>query len=115
VGGALLWVVALVSERGVPFHWTGRALFSLAYLALFGTVTAFGLYFWLLRHTPANRMAVIAYVTPAVALVLGLTLRHEPIGPWTLAGLGLILLGVSLVHRGGARSAPTVARAPASS
>jgi drug/metabolite transporter (DMT)-like permease len=61
-------------------------------------------------------MSVIAYVTPAVALVLGLVVRREPIGPWTLAGLGLILLGVYLVHRGGARSrAPAVARAPASS
>lgn len=114
VGAALLWIVALTCERGVPFHWTGAALFSLAYLSVFGTVVAFGLYFWLLRHTPANRLSVIAYVTPAVALVLGLAVRREPVGPWTLAGLGLILSGVFLVHRGGLKSrGPAAARAPA--
>ena len=91
------------------------ALFSLVYLALFGTVTAFGLYFWLLRHTPANRMSVIAYVTPAVALCLGLVVRQEPIGPWTLAGLGAILAGVFLVHRGGAKARARVAGAAAGS
>ncbi|NOT31963.1 MAG: EamA family transporter [Planctomycetes bacterium] len=115
VGAALLWIVAFASERGVPFHWTGAALFSLAYLAVFGTVVAFGLYFWLLRHSPANRLSVIAYVTPAVALVLGLVVRQEPVGPWTLAGLGLILLGVWLVHRSGLSRAPAVARPPANS
>jgi drug/metabolite transporter (DMT)-like permease len=115
LGAAGLWTAALALERGASYRWTGMALFSLAYLALFGTVTAFGLYFWLLRHTPANRMSVIAYVTPAVALSLGLVVRHEPIGPWTLAGLGAILAGVFLVHRGGAKPKARVAGAPARS
>ena len=115
VGAAVLWTAALALERGASYRWTGMALFSLGYLALFGTVTAFGLYFWLLRHTPANRMSVIAYVTPAVALSLGLVVRHEPIGPWTLAGLGAILAGVFLVHRGGVKPKARVAGAPARS
>lgn len=115
VGAALLWIVTLLRERDEPIAWTGMAVFSLAYLALFGTVIAFGLYFWLLRHVPANRMSVIAYVTPAVALSFGLALRDEPVSAWTLAGLGAILAGVYLVHRGGARRAAQLARAPASS
>jgi drug/metabolite transporter (DMT)-like permease len=114
VGAALLWLVALASERGQGFHWSPTALFSLVYLALFGTVTAFGLYFWLLRHTPANRMSVIAYVTPAVALVLGVVWKDEPVGASTLLGLALILGGVTLVHRGGVR-APVAREAAARS
>jgi drug/metabolite transporter (DMT)-like permease len=115
VGAVGLWVAALASERGSGFRWTGSALFSVAYLALVGTVVAFGLYFWLLRHTPANRLSVIAYVTPAVALLLGALVRQEPIGPWTLTGLGGILAGVYLVHRGGTRARARVAGAAASS
>jgi drug/metabolite transporter (DMT)-like permease len=115
VGAAGLWVAALVSEGASGFRWTGSALFTLVYLALVGTVVAFGLYFWLLRHTAANRLSVIAYVTPAVALVLGVLVRDEPIGPWTLAGLAAILAGVYLVHRGGARSRARVAGATAGS
>jgi drug/metabolite transporter (DMT)-like permease len=114
IGAALLWGVALATEPQT-FHWTGSALFSLLYLALFGTVVAFGLYFWLLRQVAANRMSVIAYVTPGVALVLGVLVANEPLGPWTLAGLGAILAGVYLVHRGGGRTRPgTLVRSPAS-
>lgn len=112
VGAAWLVLATRVAEPHATYRWTGSALFSLFYLALFGTVLTFGLYFWLLRHTQANRMSVIAYVTPAVALVLGWALRGEPIGPWTLAGLGSILAGVFLVHRGGPRSAPVGRPAP---
>lgn len=115
VGAAWLWVASLVLEPGADFRWTGSALFTLGYLAFFGTVVAFGLYFWLLRHTAANRLSVIAYVTPAVALALGLAVRDEPIGPGTLVGLAAILAGVFLVHRGGPRTpTSTVQRAPAS-
>ncbi|HEX6885126.1 MAG TPA: EamA family transporter [Planctomycetota bacterium] len=103
IGAALLGLVALVFERQ-PFHWTRTALFSLLYLALLGTVLTFGLYFWLLRHVAANRLSVIAYVTPGIALLLGVLVADEPLGPWTLAGLGAILGGVWLVHRGGGRT-----------
>jgi drug/metabolite transporter (DMT)-like permease len=104
IGAALLWTVSALVERGREVRLTGMALFSLAYLALFGTVVAFGVYFWLLRHVEANRLSVIAYVTPGIALLFGL-LRGEPIRAWTLAGLGAILAGVFLVTRGAERPA----------
>ncbi len=105
IGAALLALAALVAERDEPLRFTRGAIFSVVYLALCGTVITFGLFFWLLRHVPANRLSVISYVTPAVALVLGVLLRGEAVTPFTLAGLGLILAGVLLVHRGGARRA----------
>jgi drug/metabolite transporter (DMT)-like permease len=115
IGAAGLGLVALLFERQ-PFRWTGTAVFSLAYLSLFGTVLTFGLYFWLLRQVAANRLSVIAYVTPGIALLFGALVAGERIGPWRLAGLGAILAGVYLVHRGG-RAGPRVvaAQAPARS
>jgi len=111
IGASGLGLAALTLEGGATWTWTPAAVFSIAYLALMGTVVTFGLYFWLLRHVEANRLSVIAYVTPGVALLLGVALRDEPVGPWTLVGLGLILAGVALVHRGGRRpAAPSPAR-----
>ncbi|MSR63380.1 MAG: hypothetical protein EXS08_13135 [Planctomycetes bacterium] len=115
IATAILWTLALVFERDAHFAWSPGAVASIVYLALFGSVTAFGLYFWLLRHVPANRMSVIAYVTPAIALSFGALFGDEHVGAWTLAGLGAILTGVFLVHRGGLPRKPEVARAPASS
>jgi EamA domain-containing membrane protein RarD len=75
------------------------AIASVLYLSLAGTVVTFSLYFWLLRHVAANRMSLIAYVTPVVALLLGGLVGREPITGWTLAGTGLVLAGVGLVVR----------------
>jgi drug/metabolite transporter (DMT)-like permease len=107
IGAGLLSLAALLFERQAPARWTPGALSSVLYLAIAGTVIAFGIFFWLLRHAPANRLGVISYVIPAVALTLGVLLRGEPVTSFTVGGLGLILLGVFLVHRRRAREAPS--------
>jgi len=111
IGAAFLWGASLLTERGASVHVGPRAVLSVLYLCLFGTVMAFGLFFWLLRHAPANQLSVIAYVTPLIALTLGVTVGDEPVTAWTLVGLGAILAGVWLVHRGSAarRAAPRLA------
>ncbi len=99
LGGVLLGVLALATEDLGVARWTPMALASVAYLSLVGTVVAFGLYFWLLRYAPAHQLALIAYVTPVLALILGATFAGEPVGLHTVAGAALILGGVALVLR----------------
>ncbi len=99
VGAALLAATAFATERGAPLEWTGRAVFSVVYLAVVGTVLTFGVYFWLLRHAPAYKLSVIPYVTPVVAVLLGAAVGGEAIGPTTIAAMLLILVGVLFVTR----------------
>jgi drug/metabolite transporter (DMT)-like permease len=99
VGAAILCALAFAFERHASPAWTPRALASVLYLALVGTVLTFGLYFWLLRHTEAWRLSTIAYVTPAIALLLGTLVGREPFTAWTLAGSLTILCGVVLATR----------------
>lgn len=98
-GAVILVAVALLRERGEPALWSPRAIASVVYLALLGTVATFGIYFWLLRTTDAARLSLIAYVTPVVALTLGWLVRGEPLTATTLGGAALVLLGVALVVR----------------
>lgn len=100
LGALLLWCAALIFERDRPAEWTGPAIFSVIYLAVAGTVVTFGIFFWLLRFAPAFKLAVVPFITPAVALLLGYFIGGESIGVSTLFGLGLILLGVLAVTRG---------------
>jgi len=104
VGTVVLLVVAFLAERDAPQEWTGAAMASVLYLALVGTVVTFGLYFWLLRYEGAVRLSVIAYVTPAVALVFGAAFLSESLDGPRVFGTGLVLLGVWLAH---GRAAPT--------
>lgn len=100
LGALLLSLAAWILEREREAHWSATAVASVLYLAIFGTVVTFGLYFWLLRTIEANRMGLIAYVTPAVALLLGTSVGGEAITPSMVAGAGLVLGGVLLVARG---------------
>jgi len=96
LGATCLLGYALVAERQQEFHLTSIAVFSLVYLAVFGTCVTFGLYFWLMRHCRASRLSLIAFVTPCVALILGQILGDEPVTWFTVTGTGLILLGVGM-------------------
>jgi drug/metabolite transporter (DMT)-like permease len=100
VGAALLLGVAFALERDAVVTWTPAAIASVLYLAIMGTVVTFSLFFWLLRSVPAHKMALIAYVTPAIALFLGWAFADEPVTVWTLSGAACVLSGVLLVvHR----------------
>lgn len=98
-GAALLLACAVVFERNAEISWTAPAIASVLYLALVGTVVTFSLYFWLLRSCPAHRLALIAYVTPAIAIFLGWLFAGEPVTAFTLGGGACILSGVVLVVR----------------
>ena len=100
LGAFFLCLLAVALEHDAERLWSGRALFSIGYLALVGTVMAFGLYFWLLRHAPATYLSVIAFGVPLVALTLGALVGGEAVHWHTMGGMLLILSGVSLVALG---------------
>jgi len=99
LGASLLLALAFLTERSATPVWSARALASLAYLSLCGTVLTFGLYYWAMRYVPAYRLALIAYVTPVIAISLGVGLGDEPVTRSTLLGGALVLLGVATVLR----------------
>ena len=74
-----------------------RGVLALLYLSLFGTTMTFGIYFWLLRTTPASRLALITYVTPVIAMLIGAAVADGTVDSYAWAGTGLVVLGIVLV------------------
>jgi len=102
LGAGVLLALSALFERGSVVRVTPGALFSVVYLAIFGSVVTFGAYMWLLRTVPAYRLSLVSYVIPVIALLLGRAVRSEPFGATTLLGTVLVLAGVALTLRRGA-------------
>ena len=86
-------------ERGRTFTLDTTSVSALLYLAGIGSAVTFTLYYWLLSHWPAKRLALIAYVIPLIAVLIG-TFRGEPITAHVLGGSAMVILGVALaIHR----------------
>jgi len=76
------------------------ALVAIGYLALFGSVFGFVLYFYLLQHVDATKVALITLMTPVSALLLGHHLNSEPLGLNTIMGALLVLSGLGVFQFG---------------
>ncbi|HXH72158.1 MAG TPA: DMT family transporter [Mariprofundaceae bacterium] len=101
VAAPLFLVTWLVSGSGLPHDIPARTLGAIGYLALFGSVIGFALYFYVLRHVEATRVSLITLVTPVMALLLGSMLNGEAVTAAVLSGATLILSGLALFELGG--------------
>ena len=90
-----------------------RALLAVAILAVVCTAIAFLLFFALIGEVGPVRATVITYFNPAVALLLGVTLLHEPFTLGAVVGFSLILGGSLLATR--RASGPAAAEASSAS
>ncbi len=70
---------------------------AIAYLGIIATTIGFSLYYYLLTHLSATRVALISLMTPVMALMLGHVVNHEPLTQDTLTGTALILAAL-LMH-----------------
>ncbi|MCV2350696.1 DMT family transporter [Paucibacter sp. Y2R2-4] len=90
-GSAFLLLMSLISGQGLHFDWHAPYVLSLLYLAVFGSVTAFVLYFKLAQLQGPARAALTGVVIPVIALVISATLEGWVPSVLSVAGMGLCL------------------------
>jgi drug/metabolite transporter (DMT)-like permease len=78
---------------------SGMTLMAIGVLGLICTALAMLLMFYLVRHAGAARAAVITYLNPVVATLLGVLVLHESLGPGGYLAFATILLGSWLATR----------------
>lgn len=93
---ALLGVGYASGER-LPEHPAVRATLAAIYLAVFGSIVAFSAYLYVLKHARPALATSYAYVNPPVAVLFGVLLAGEHVGPFDLAGMAIILVGVGVI------------------
>jgi drug/metabolite transporter (DMT)-like permease len=105
-GGLLLAVPAyLVTWFVVDGQWpvalSQYNIIAIVYLGVIATSIGFVLYYYVLTHLSATRVALITLVSPVMALFIGYRLNHEPLTIKIAAGTTLILLALVLHEMGG--------------
>jgi len=102
---AAWWMV----DGHVPAEVPERAAAATLYLGTFGSVLGFALYYYLIKHMEAGRIALITLITPVMALLLGHGLNNEAVLPQVWLGTASIVLGLCL-HRWGEQWASRLAK-----
>ncbi len=103
-GGAAVHAVA----TGTPWNWSWQPGFlgSLAWLALAGSIGAFGAFYALVHRVGPAKAGYVGVLTPVVALAVSSVLENFTWTSLTLAGIALAILGnVVALWRPGSASA----------
>jgi drug/metabolite transporter (DMT)-like permease len=99
VSGVLLALGAMAAGEGWPAQVGGLVLSSLAFQTVVVSFASYLLWFWLVRHYPATRLAAFTLLTPVAGLVAGVSLLGEPLTLRLGVAVAAVALGITLVSR----------------
>jgi drug/metabolite transporter (DMT)-like permease len=95
-GGLVLLALSAPGEDWGSADWTGEAVASLLYLAVFGSAVTFVVLTLLLRELPALALSYLPLIIPFGALVWGALLNDEPLTAPAIAGAALVAAGLAV-------------------
>jgi drug/metabolite transporter (DMT)-like permease len=97
IGAVLTAPLGVASVPGSGFSWA--AVIAIAAVGVLGTGIAFVLMGRLVGRVGATRASIVGYLIPVVALLLGVLLRNDEVGPIAIAGVALVIVGAYLTSR----------------
>jgi drug/metabolite transporter (DMT)-like permease len=99
VSALLLLAGAAFGAAPLPLRLSALAWGSLAFQTVIVSFASYLVWFWLIRHYPATRLASFTMLTPVFGLLLGALLLTEPVTARLLLALVAVAAGIVLVNR----------------
>ncbi|MCI1592602.1 DMT family transporter [Heyndrickxia oleronia] len=97
-GGILLFILSLFTENIDNNQITSSSIISLVYLIIFGSIAGHSLYYWLVSKTNSIFPSTWVYISPLIAVILGVFLYSEYFSWITGLGALTIMLGTILIN-----------------
>jgi drug/metabolite transporter (DMT)-like permease len=94
IAGVSMIALAILFEDSSTWVFDQKAILSISYLAVFGTILAFTTYFWLLQRINAVILSLSSFITPIIAVILGWFFLDEKLSQQVLLGTLLVLMGI---------------------
>jgi len=99
VSGLALSLAALALHEPLPLAWSARLLGWFGFQAVIVSFASYLLWFWLVRHYPATRLASFTLSTPLFGLLAGVLVLGEAITLRLVIALVGLALGILLVNK----------------
>lgn len=100
VSGGVLTALSPLTGESWALQWVGAALWgSMFFQAVVVAFASYLVWFWLIRHYPATRLASFTFLTPLFGLVMGWLLLDEAITLRLALALCGVAVGIWLVNR----------------
>jgi drug/metabolite transporter (DMT)-like permease len=99
LSGVLLAIAAPLAGEAWPRVWSALSIGSLLFQTVIVTFMSYLVWFWLVRHYPATRIAAFTLLTPVAGLAAGVLLLGEPLTARLVVALLAVVAGLVLVNR----------------
>jgi len=107
-GGLMMLVIGFALGEHFDGMPSTKAILSVVYLLIFGSIIGFTAYVWLLHHVRPALAGSYAYVNPVIAVGLGAWLAAERFTAHDLGAMVVILSGVIAITLAKARKSKPV-------
>jgi len=98
-GGVLLLILSAFTEGiHVEGMFTPKAIFSLGYLVVAGSMIGHTIFYWLIAKTNPVFPSTWLYISPLIALSLGAAIYDEPVSILSVIGGITIIIGIVVVN-----------------
>jgi putative membrane protein PagO len=102
--GIILTVYGWTFEDTRIINFDSKAILSIAFLAMFGTVIAFTTYYWLLKRMSVVILSISSFITPIIAVILGWIFLNEKLNDRTFLGSLMVLIGILFANFNGLKN-----------
>jgi drug/metabolite transporter (DMT)-like permease len=99
-GGVVMTLTGVIVGEVPRLHLaaiSARSWIAWTYLVFIGSLLAFPVYVWLLKHSTPARVSTYAYVNPVVAVILGWAVLGEPLTPRIALAATVIIGAVAII------------------
>ncbi len=96
IGAVVLNTGGRLLEAKRTVTWNAATIGSVLYLAVLGSVVAFGLYYWIIKHIDVTVLSYQTFIIPVLACFLGWIFLRETVTISVAVGGGMILAGIAL-------------------
>lgn len=96
IAGVILGCISWMNGASWSTQWRYSSMGALLFLVVVNSIIAYAAYYWLIYTVKPVVLGTFAYVTPAVAIAIGILLMGETLASHQAAGSIMILLSVVL-------------------